>query len=267
MLLSRELHIPFVVTVHGLDVFFMAQVKGYAGQCCRRVALSVYRAAVRVICISRRVADELVNGGVADAQVKVIHNGVDPERFSPGQGTCERPNILSVGTLIPSKGHELLLRAFAVLHERYPNLWCDIIGDGPERSRLAGLARDLSVAGKVRFLGRQSRKQVAEAMRRCTVFALPSRYEGLGCVYLEAMSAEKPAIACRGQGIEDVIQHGQTGWLVDPDDFNAMTKALFTLLEAGELRRRIGLAARNSILRGYTVRHQAARQLYRECLA
>jgi glycosyltransferase involved in cell wall biosynthesis len=269
MLLSRELRVPFVVTVHGLDVFFKAQVGGYAGQWCRRVARSVYRAAARVVCISRRVAGELVNGVGTDAQVRVIHNGVDPQHFFPGQRDTEPLNILSVGTLIPSKGHELLLRAFAVLHERYPNVSCDIIGDGPERSRLAGLARDLRLAGKVRFLGRQSRKQVAEAMQHCTIFALPSRYEGLGCVYLEAMSAEKPAIACRRQGIEDVVQHGYNGWLVDPDDLNAMTKALFILLEDGELRRRIGLAARNSILRGYTVTHQAARlaQLYRECLA
>lgn len=269
MLLSRELRIPFVVTVHGLDVFFTAQVGGYAGQWCRRVARSVYRAAARVVCISRRVADELVNGAGPDAQVRVIHNGVDPQHFFPGQRDTEPPNILSVGTLIPSKGHELLLRAFAVLRQRYPNVSCDIIGDGPERSRLAQLADDLRVASKVRFLGRQSRKQVAEAMRRCTVFALPSRYEGLGCVYLEAMSAEKPAIACRGQGIEDVIRHGDNGWLVDPDDLNAMTKALSVLLEDGGLRQRIGVAARDSILRGYTVRHQAARlvQLYRECLA
>jgi len=269
MLLSRELRIPFLVTVHGLDVFFMAQVGGYAGQWCRRVALSVYRAAARVVCISRRVADELADGAGADAQVRVIHNGVDPQHFSPGQSSTGCPNILSVGTLIPSKGHEVLLRAFAVLHERYPNVLCHIIGDGPQLSRLAQLARDLSVASKVQFLGRQSRKQVAEAMRRCTIFALPSRYEGLGCVYLEAMSAEKPAIACRGQGIEDVIQHGENGWLVDPDDLTGMTKALSILLEDGELRRRIGVAARNSILCGYTVRHQATRlaQLYQECVS
>jgi glycosyltransferase involved in cell wall biosynthesis len=146
---------------------------------------------------------------------------------------------------------------------------CEIIGEGPERSHLAALARELGVANSIRFLGRKSRKQVAETIQRCTIFALPSRYEGLGCVYLEAMSAEKPAIACRGQGIEDIIYHGDNGWLIEPDDLHGLTDALSVLLQSPELRCRIGAAARSSILNGYTLSHQAARlaQLYRECRA
>jgi glycosyltransferase involved in cell wall biosynthesis len=252
-----------------LDVFFDAQVEGYPGQWCRRVAHSVYRAAARVICISRKVADELANSAAADVNLTVIHNGVDPSRFFPGQSDPEHPNILSVGNLIPTKGHELLLRAFAALHEQYPNVQCDIIGDGPERSRLAGLAEQLNVTSRVRFHGRQSRKQVAEAMQRCAIFALPSRYEGLGCVYLEAMSAEKPAIACRGQGIEDVMQHRHNGWLIDPDDGSGLSDALFLLLREFEVGQRIGTKARQTILQSYTLAHQAARlvQLYQECVA
>ena len=114
------------------------------------------------------------------------------------------------GNLIPIKGHDLLLRAFAAIQDRLPAisaaLSLEIIGDGPERARLEQLAQELGIAAKVHFLGRQSRRAVADAMRRATVFALPSRYEGLGCVYLEAMSAGKPVIACQGQGIEEVIR-------------------------------------------------------------
>jgi teichuronic acid biosynthesis glycosyltransferase TuaC len=269
-LLSCELRIPFVVTVHGLDVFFGAQVEGWAGRWCQRVARSVYGSAARVICVSRRVADELANAPLLQSgNIKVIHNGVDPSRFSPGPSDLECPIILSVGNLIPSKGHELLLRAFAALHQSCPNASCEIVGDGTERFHLARLTQDLNIAGKVRFLGRQGRKQVAEAMRRCTIFALPSRYEGLGCVYLEAMSAEKPAIACCRQGIEDIIQHGHNGWLINPNDLNGMVNALSALLRDLELRRCIGTAARKTILAGYTLAHQAGQlaQLYRECVA
>jgi teichuronic acid biosynthesis glycosyltransferase TuaC len=268
MLLKRELGIPFVVTVHGLDAFFDVQVGGYAGRWCRRIANSIYQTAARVICISTKVADALANSG-ADVDLTVIHNGVDPSRFSPGSDDPEHPRILSVGNLIPTKGHELLLRSFALLHERYPNLLCEIIGDGPERSRLTRLAEELNVASRVRFLGRQTRKQVADAMRGCTIFALPSSYEGLGCVYLEAMSAEKPVIACRGQGIKDIIRHGYNGWLVDGNDVHGLVDALSTLLQDLDLRRRIGSEARRSILQGYTLKHQAAylAQFYRECTA
>lgn len=268
MLLSRQLSIPFVVTVHGLDTFFDTQVQGYAGKWCRLVARKVYQSAARVVCISSRVADA-VACGVDAASLTVIPNGVDPSQFAFGMDDSAPPNILSIGNLIPTKGHELLLRAFALLHERHPEVSCDIIGVGPERSRLQQLAAELNVAVKVRLLGRQTRKQVADALQRCTLFALPSSYEGLGCVYLEAMSAGKPAIACRGQGIEDIIEHQHNGWLVAPDDLQDTTDALSTLLQNVPLQKRIGTEARKCILQGFTLKHQAERltQLYRECAA
>jgi teichuronic acid biosynthesis glycosyltransferase TuaC len=269
VLLSRELNIPCVVTVHGLDAFFDQQVRGCAGQWCKRVVDFVYRSASRVICISDKVAAKVVNGTAARVNTRVIYNGVDEQMFSPTSTDYLPNSILSVGNLIPIKGHELLLRALAGVLPQHPDLSCEIIGNGPEHKRLARLARDCNIAGRVRFLGRQSRKQVAEAMRRCVLFALPSRYEGLGCVYLEAMSTEKPVIACRGQGIDELIRHGSNGWLVDPGNLQELVAALSGLLEDLQLRRQIGEAARRTILQSLTSAHQAAQlaALYRECVA
>jgi teichuronic acid biosynthesis glycosyltransferase TuaC len=267
VLLSRELGIPFVVTVHGLDAFSTSQVTGYAGQWCKRISQLVYRSARRVICISGKVRDEVMQG-TPTANIAVIRNGVDPQIFSPARTFAASNVILSVGNLIPIKGHELLLRAVAAVCVQYPDVFCEIIGDGPERSRLHALAAELKIADRVRFLGRQNRSQVAEAMRRCSVFALPSRYEGLGCVYLEAMSAEKPVIACRGQGIEEVIQHGRNGWLIEPGDLQGLTDVLLRLLQNAQLRRQMGEAARHTILQSFTLAHQASRlhSVYRECV-
>ena len=89
-------------------------------------------------------------------------------------------------------------------------------------------------------------------MRRATVFALPSRYEGLGCVYLEAMSAGKPVIACLGQGIDEVIEQGVNGCLIRADDLQGLTDTLVRLLQQPEVRRKMGDAARRTILQGYT---------------
>jgi glycosyltransferase involved in cell wall biosynthesis len=94
-------------------------------------------------------------------------------------------------------------------------------------------------------------------MRRCTVFALPSRHEGLGCVYLEAMSAGKPVIGCRGQGIAEIIQHGSNGFLVGPDKEKELTLALAMLLRDEPRRRNLGAAARDTILERLTLAHQA----------
>jgi teichuronic acid biosynthesis glycosyltransferase TuaC len=265
-LLGRELNIPFVVTVHGLDAYMIRQVRGIPGQLCKRVSRMVYRSATRVICISEKVREQVLAG--AAVPTAVIYNGVDPQAFLPSEDDTASTSLLTVGNLIPIKAHELLVRALAALPRRDSRVSCDIIGDGPERSRLQALAAFLGVASRVRFLGRQSRSAVAQAMRRCSVFALPSRYEGLGCVYLEAMSSGKPVIACRGQGIEEIIHHGVNGWLIQPEDLRGLTEAISALLQDLHLRRRLGGAARDTILQGCTMAHQAAAlaKLYRECV-
>jgi glycosyltransferase involved in cell wall biosynthesis len=268
-LLSRELGIPSVVTVHGLDAYFTRQVHGIAGNLCERMAKFVYRAAQRVIGISSIVRDQVTAGCSSSVRTSIIHNGVDADKFRPAENASEQPVILSVGNLLPIKGHDVLLRSFAEVQNRFPQVRCQIIGDGPERSRLEALARDLNVSQRVEFLGRRTRDQVADAMRRCSVFALPSRYEGFGCVYLEAMSAEKPVIACRGQGIEEIIQHRNNGWLIDSADSQSLSIALEALFSDAQFRRILGKNARYTVLQGLTLRHQAARlaDLYQECVA
>jgi glycosyltransferase involved in cell wall biosynthesis len=269
VLLSRELRIPYVVSVHGLDAFFDNQVRGFAGAWCKRVAQFVYRSASRVICISDKVSRQVGDSAAVAANTRVIYNSVDTKTFCPASSDSLPHTILSVGNLIPIKGHELLLRALGCVLPRYPYISCEIIGDGSEHQRLARLARECNLADKVRFLGRQSRKQVADAMHRCVLFALPSRYEALGCVYLEAMSTEKPVIGCRGQGIDEIIRHGSNGWLVEPDNLQELISALSTLLENLHLRRQIGEAARRTVIQGLTSAHQAIQlaALYRECVA
>jgi teichuronic acid biosynthesis glycosyltransferase TuaC len=140
------------------------------------------------------------------------------------------------------------------------------VGDGPERQRITNLARELNVGDRVHFLGRQSRRDVAQLMRHCTIFALPSKYEGLGCVYLEAMSSAKVAIGCRGQGIEEIIRHGQNGWLIHPDNVQELSTGLSMLLSDATLRNKIGCQARETVLQGLTIIHQAIqlRKVYEE---
>jgi len=270
LLLSAELGLPYVVSVHGLDAFGTTQVSGRAGEWCRRISQRVYRSSRRVICISERVREQVLEGVGGKCRTSVVYNGVDPELFSPGrESSAAQPVVLSVGNLIPIKGHGLLIRSVASLAAEFPAIILEIIGDGSERSRLQHLTRELNISERVRFLGLQSRHQVAEAMHRCTVFALPSRYEGLGCVYLEAMSAGRPVIGCRGQGIAEIIQHGSNGFLVGPDNERELTLALAILLRDEARRRALGAAARDTILERLTLAQQAESlvRIYRECAA
>jgi glycosyltransferase involved in cell wall biosynthesis len=197
-----------------------------------------------------------------------VYDGVDTDLFSPSSEPSSAGLVLSVGSLIPSKGHEVLIRSMASLTTDFPELALEIIGDGPERLRLESLVQQLKIAERVHFLGRQSRQQVAAAVRRCTVFALPSSNEGLGRVYLEAMSAGKPVIGCRGQGIAEIIRHGSNGFLVGPDNERELGLALAMLLRGESRRRNLGAAARDTILERLTSAQQAENlvRIYRESM-
>lgn len=260
--LSRSLGVPFVVTIHGLDVFNSCFQRGIAAGWRRKTSCNIYRSASKVICISEKVQRLLMDGLAAPVDAEVVYNGADTNVFAPstsasGVEPSARPAILVVGNLLRVKGHELVLRAISRLLRSFPGLSCSIIGEGPDRERLAALARDLGISDRIHFVGRRNRTEVAEAMRDSTVFVLPSRYEGLGCVYLEAMACGKPVIACKGQGIDEIIHHGENGWLISVDDLNEMVQGLVVLLGDSQLRARIGEGARQTILSNFTLSHQA----------
>lgn len=255
--LSRRLHIPFVVTIHGLDVFNCCFEDGIAAKWRRKASLTVYQNASKVICISGKVHRLLIGGMSEAASAEVVYNGTNTILFSPGPSQQNPPTILMVGNLLSGKGHELVLRAIGRLKDSHPGLQCHVIGEGADRDQFAQLSNNLGIGDQVHFLGRKTRGDVAQAMRQCTVFALPSRYEGLGCVYLEAMACGKPVVACREQGIEDIIRHGENGWLIPIDGLEELVQALQKLLENSELRAKIGQAARQTILETLTFSHQA----------
>jgi len=272
-LLSKRLNIPFVITLHGLDVFNTCFLRGSPAARRRKVSVDVYRAARTVICISGKVQEILIlkTGTPPEIRSTVVYNGVDPSFFSPNLAEAGKldPEILIVGNLLRSKGHELVLRALGNLRASFPRLRCRIIGEGPDRAKFETLARELGIERQVQFAGRQSRSEVAEAMRRCSLFVLPSGNEGLGCVYLEAMSCGKPVIGCRGQGIEELIEHGRNGWLIPVDGLAQLEQGLSALLASAELCARIGTAARQTILDKLTLSHQAQQlvKIYRQAIA
>ena len=255
-LLSERLNIPFVVTIHGLDVFNCCFQNGMASRWRRKTSLSVYESARKVVCISNKV-QELLGNGMDRIASEVVYNGTDPNLFAPGPAPDQNPTILIVGNLLVGKGHELVLNAFARIRHLCPGLTISMIGDGADRDRFAALAENLGIRDQVHFHGRLGRSEVAEAMRRCTVFVLPSRFEGLGCVYLEAMACAKPVIACRGQGIEEIIRHDDNGWLIPVDGLEELVNGLQALLNDSALRARLGQAARKTILDKLTLAHQA----------
>lgn len=149
--------------------------------------------------------------------------------------------LLIVGRLASGeryKGHDQLLGALQDL----PGARLVIAGQGDDRARLEAKAAGLG--GRVLFTGFASEATLAELYRRCAVFVMPSRGEGFGLVYLEAMRAGKPVVAARGSAAEEIVEDGGTGLLVVPDDRAELAGALASLLADPERARRLGEAGR-----------------------
>jgi phosphatidylinositol alpha-1,6-mannosyltransferase len=132
------------------------------------------------------------------------------------------------------KGHDQLLEALLGV----PEARLVVTGEGGDRARLEAKAAGLGMADRVLFTGFTSEATLAELYRRCAAFAMPSRGEGFGLVYLEAMRAGKPVLAARASAAEEIVADGRSGLLVDPDDRDELRGALFRLLDhPGEAKR------------------------------
>lgn len=139
------------------------------------------------------------------------------------------------------KGHDLLLEIWPSVLERVPTARLVVVGDGDDRERLVEKARYLSLDGCVEFLGRVSRETLGELYRNCAFFVMPSRDEGFGLVYLEAMQNGIACIAAQGAAAEIVVNE-VTGLVVDLDREGQLREAIVRLFQDPQTRRRMGQA-------------------------
>ena len=166
--------------------------------------------------------------------------------------------FLFVGRLRIRKGVEVLLAAVAELAATRPEIRVVIAGDGEHRAALESAARDLGVEAQVRFLGRASAGEVRGLLAKSRALVVPSTYEGMPLVVLEAMEAGVPVVASRVSGIPEVVLGGETGWLVPPEDPPALAAALRDVMERPEVAAARGAAGRARVEACYRPRHAAA---------
>jgi phosphatidylinositol alpha-1,6-mannosyltransferase len=215
----------------------------------RRRALAGAR---RVIAISRHTVERARPYLPAGCAVSVVWPAIE-ERWPTGavdQECLARAGegfVLAVGRMPGSeryKGHDELLEALAALRPVRPAARLVFAGDGDDRPRLEERSRELGLRDSVFFTGAVSEATLRELYGRAAVFALPSRGEGFGLVFLEAMRAGKPCVAYAGTAPAEIVVDGETGLLVPALDRDALVAALDGLLAAGERARRMGEAGR-----------------------
>jgi glycosyltransferase involved in cell wall biosynthesis len=148
--------------------------------------------------------------------------------------------VLALGRLVPIKGFDLLVQALPAVAAQVPTAQVVLVGDGAERTRLAGLASALGVTGQLRMAGEIT--EVTTHLAAADVLAVPSRNEGMGRVLVEAMALGIPVVATAVGGIPDVVTDGECGRLVPPDDVDALAAALIELGRDAALRAKLGEA-------------------------
>ena len=191
--------------------------------------------------------------GIALEKIRVVPEPIDLELWTPLlREAAPRPSagftVLCVAHLYPRKSVGTLLSAMARLRLSQPTARLRLVGHGPEERHLRLLAARLGLDGAVDFLGHMPLSALAAEYRSAGVFCLPSRQEGFGIVYLEAMAAGLPVVACRAAAAPEVVLDGETGLLVPPLAPGALAAALGRLADDAALRRRLGEAGRRRAL-------------------
>lgn len=225
----------------------------------------------RIICVSQNVADFAQHViGLPAAKLVVIPNGIDIGSFPPPPNrpmpAAECMTIGYVGRLQKVKGVNFLIAAFAQLVAQHPKLQLQIVGDGSERHALESQVQQLGLTNNVQFLG--TRQDVAALYPTFDLFVLPSLWEGMPNVLLEAMACGVPLVATNTGGTPEVVEHGKTGILVPPGEATTLYEAMALLIADTAQRHQLTQAGRQYVEQTFSIKQTVAKTaaLYEQLL-
>jgi glycosyltransferase involved in cell wall biosynthesis len=228
-LIARRLHLPFVVTIHGINTHPRYLPTIYQKRRLRPALSSAHR----VILVGEPLHKFFESYLGTDRNFQVVPNGVDVPTSGFRQSKWDNGirRIVSVGNLQEGKGLDIALLALAKLEREGISNWnFRVIGDGPEKNALRKLTTNLRLGEKVSFVGPVRHAEIFDHLGRNDIFVLPSYREAFGIAYLEAMAAGLLTIGVTGQGPSQFIRNGENGFLVPPRDVEALAAALRELL-------------------------------------
>jgi colanic acid/amylovoran biosynthesis glycosyltransferase len=237
--LARTMQVPLVVTFHGADVTVRGSKKGTFQRLAEQASL--------FLCVSNFIRERAIEAGFPSHKLLVHSIGIDRGLFSPSTSAEKPQGVLFVGRLVEKKGCEYVLRAMRIVQQTHTECELTIIGDGPLRSSLETLAKDLKV--RCQFRSTQPETVVRDALRRAKIFCVPSvtaangDSEGLGMVFAEAQAMGVPVVSTVHGGIPEVVMNGVTGLLTAERDYESLAGALSLLLGDEDLWDRLHQAA------------------------
>lgn len=236
------------------------------------------RLPARVVTMNEAFSQELANQGVARSKISVLHNSIkatwlgeiseaDTQALRAELGiAADEKMVLSVGRLSHEKGMIDLIEAVSLLRKSNPDLKATvvIVGEGPERTSLNGLAARLEVQDSLIFVGHQ--RDVRAYYAAADLFILPSHTEGSPNALLEAMAAQLPIVATQVGGVPEIVEHRHSALLVAAHNPPALAEAVLELLGDEVLASRLAAQARAEIVQHYApeMRVQKLIEIYRQ---
>src|SRR3954451_21605121 len=257
---ARKLHVPSVITMHGGDVYVNPE-QGYdfpTRWYVRPPLRWTLRHADALTAITDDCRQHALRAGAPAKSIRLIFNGTDLRRFSPGDGRTGAAEagwgphmVIACRQLFPRKGIRFLIQAAAQLKPRCPDLKLVLAGDGFEPPGLVRLREELETAEDVTFLGWSQNNALPPYYRAAAVSVIPSLEEGFGIPAAAAMGCEVLVVASDAGGLPEVVEHGVTGLVVPRGDVAALASAIGSLLEDPERRRRMGIAGRRRAVENF----------------
>ncbi len=202
-------------------------------------------------------------------KMHLVHCGIDVQKFVPPtqRPSQDCPLILGVGRLVEKKGYPYLIKACKILVERGYNFRCLILGGGPQEARLKQMVQAYNLAETVSLEGIVFQERLKDYLDQAAVFVLPcivgsdQDMDGIPNTLMEAMAMEIPTISTHISGIPELIEDGQTGLLVPPQDEVVLAEAIVRMLEDQELRQALGRAGRAKVAAEFEIAQNAHRLL------
>lgn len=218
----------------------------------------------RLVTVSQRVRRvAMEEEAIRPEKISVILNGIVPVTLEGSPSTVRKQIhdefgvrldgylMLSVGRVTVQKGHTYLLDAIPAVLNAFPDTVFIIAGDGHLRETLYEESVQLGIDGSTHFLG--TRSDIPELLYAADVFVMPSLWEGLPLALLEAMSAGLPVVATKVEGVESIIVDGENGYMISPQDVDALSAALIKILEDAEARAHFGRRNKDLVEQEYTI--------------
>jgi colanic acid/amylovoran biosynthesis glycosyltransferase len=252
--------IPLYVHFHGFDASIHSVLEEHKSSYAK-----LFSQAEAVIAVSKAMVVKLLQLGAPENRMHLIPYGIDPNLFYGADPRQSKPHFVAVGRFVEKKAPYLTVLAFAKVAQQHPEAHLTMVGDGPLLAPTRRLAQALHIDHQVTFSGVQPPDVVRDLMRQArallqhSLVASDGDSEGTPLAVIEAQMCGLPVVATRHAGIPDVVLHGETGFLCEETDVDAMAGDILTMTEDPERAGAMGRAGRQRTLHLYSLDQQISK--------